>query len=372
MKVTIVGTGDLAKGLGNIFHAYAPTDDSIWELRATEPVPDYDPGPFLVHGSIPIIDLDVALHTSDVLLLAIPAWALKEFLKEKLASINPAAILVDCTNSNKKGEDVVGALRELDMDSITLWVKGFNDTGAISLLQHKVSSKKKPVTEVCGRDKEAVETVVKFAEAHGFATTVVQSECYEAIAMHQSEYGKEWVQSGAILFVLFCLTWIYAICRVSETRVYVPSVSCFNLLLTYWLFRYHLLSVQLRKGLSLVSPPPPGHKQGHLLDGAVGLCPGAASRCSCPSSQADSRSVCEDPSSHSLGTRPSQAARPSLALVSRHTHHYELDVRKSPLDLFLLRDYFLSQTFHFLPCNHFFVAFWAPFTTESFLLTTGT
>lgn len=230
MKVTIVGSGDLAKGLGNVFYRHGqPGGDSIWELMATEPIPDQGigPGDFLLDDeSIPMIGLEEALAESDMLLLAIPAWALKGFLREHISKIGANAILVDCTNSKKRGEDVAGALKEMELDGVSpFWVKAFNDTGAISLLQMKASSKKKFATDVCGSERWAVDAVVKFAEAHGFTTTVVPLEHFAAIAVHQSSFGPEWVHSGLMLVIIFFLTWIYAICRVSKNGSLPP---CFD------------------------------------------------------------------------------------------------------------------------------------------------
>jgi predicted dinucleotide-binding enzyme len=210
-RTLIIGTGDMAHALCHMFqnHNYKPSEHC---LAISKPglsrrflksyVGFHDTG-------VPLVHLEEAIYISDIIILAIPAIALKEFLGKHFDSMRNK-ILVDVTNSNVRGEDLQAMLGLTD----TPWVKAFNDNGAVDLLSDKPHSKKKTVTTVCGSKLEAVYEVKRFAEeAMGFAVKIVPCELYQKIAMHQNSLGDDWVHAAYIIIMLFALCEVYALVR---------------------------------------------------------------------------------------------------------------------------------------------------------------
>jgi prephenate dehydrogenase len=95
MRVIIVGTGDMAHGLGNMFYCNGKTDNN-YDVFATEPLPDENTGEFLISegDTIPILSLDEALQTGDMFIMCIPSRALKPFLRTNFSKLKEDAILV--------------------------------------------------------------------------------------------------------------------------------------------------------------------------------------------------------------------------------------------------------------------------------------
>jgi predicted dinucleotide-binding enzyme len=212
MRVIIVGTGDLAHGLGNMFYCNGQKDDR-YEVFATEPLPDSNPGEHLIADgdTIPILDLDEALRTGDMLIMCIPSKALKPFFRINFNQLEEDAILVDCTNSSQTKDDLAGCLEILGLEFCSSWVKAFNDNGAINLLQQKPNTQTVLVTEICGPDQQAVEHVAKFAEQLGLSPRIVPVERFDKLRGSQETIGVEWVHSIVLMTTLFCLTFLYVI-----------------------------------------------------------------------------------------------------------------------------------------------------------------
>jgi predicted dinucleotide-binding enzyme len=193
-RTLIIGTGDMAHALCHMFqnHNYKPSEHCLAVSKpglSREFLKSY----LGLHDTgVPLVQLEEAIHISDIIALAIPATALKEFLGKHFDSMRNK-ILVDVTNSSVRGEDLQAMLGLTD----TAWVKAFNDDGAIDLLLDKPHSKKKVVTTVCGSNLEAVQDVKRFAEeAMGFAVKIVPCELYQKIAMHQNSLGDDWVHAA--------------------------------------------------------------------------------------------------------------------------------------------------------------------------------
>jgi predicted dinucleotide-binding enzyme len=212
MRVIIVGTGDMAHGLGNMFYCNGKTDNH-YEVFATEPLPDANIGEYLIAegDTIPILSLDEALETGDMLIMCIPSKALKHFLRTNFSKLKEGSILVDCTNSKQTNDDLAGTLDSLGLDVFTLWVKAYNDNGAVNLLQQKPNTKTVLVTEICGPDKQAVKEVAEFTAQLGLSPRVVPMQRFDKLRGSQETIGAEWIHSAILMTVLFCLTFLYVI-----------------------------------------------------------------------------------------------------------------------------------------------------------------
>jgi predicted dinucleotide-binding enzyme len=213
MRIIIIGTGDMAHGLGNMYYCNGSKTNGQYEVFATEPLPDVNTGEFLIANddTIPIISLDEALQTGDMLIMCIPSKALKPFLRTNFSKLKEDAILVDCTNSKQTNDDLAGSLDSLGLDIFARWVKAYNDNGAINLLQQKPNTKTVLVTEICGPDKEAVKDVVAFTAQLGLSPRVVPIERFDMLRGSQQTIGEEWIHSAILMTVLFCLTFLYVI-----------------------------------------------------------------------------------------------------------------------------------------------------------------
>jgi predicted dinucleotide-binding enzyme len=213
MRVIIVGTGDMAHGLGNMYYCNGSKANGSYEVFATEPLPDVDIGEYLIADgdTIPIIDLDEALQTGDMFIMCIPSRALKPFLKTNFSKLKEDAILVDCTNSKQTNDDLAGSLDSLGLDIFARWVKAYNDNGAVNLLQQKPNTKTVLVTEICGPDKQAVKEVAEFTAQLGLSPRVVPMERFDKLRGSQDTIGEEWIHSAILMTVLFCLTFLYVI-----------------------------------------------------------------------------------------------------------------------------------------------------------------
>jgi hypothetical protein len=189
--------------------------DSHYKLFATEPQPGVFTRGFLL-DAVPIIPLKEALATAEMLLLCIPAFAIKQFLHDHRDDVLRAStIVVDCTNATRKGEDLYAAVQELHLTSL-LWVKAFNDNGAIVFLQQNPSSKHRLDAKVCGPNMDAVQKVASFAEELGLLPKIVPMDQYMAIRGDQSSVGKGWRHATWFITILFILIMIYTIVQYEQ------------------------------------------------------------------------------------------------------------------------------------------------------------
>jgi predicted dinucleotide-binding enzyme len=217
-RTLIIGTGDMAYALCHLFknHNYKPSEHC---LAVSKPGLNHQflksvPG---FHGTtVPLVELEDAMAMSDIIILAVPASALKGLLGKHFSSMKNK-ILVDVTNSSVRGEDLHGMLGLTG----ARWIKAFNDNGAVDILLDKPFSKKSMVTTICGRNLDAVDKVKIFAEeALGFSVKIVPIHQYQEIAMHQDSFGDDWIYATYTILVLFFLAELYAILRYNVFKGY--------------------------------------------------------------------------------------------------------------------------------------------------------
>ena len=227
-KVVIVGTGDMAHGLANVYHCFG--NKERFDVSVVEPLPGvelttqyfHDTGVKIV-ANVVKDDIDEVLREADLVILAFPSKFHGTFLSEREDVLcDGSKILVDISNDANRGRDLDDALPHGDaLRDVVPWVKAFNDTGAVALMAQTPSNKSKIVTEICGRNADAVQAVKDFGERGlGFDVKVVPHECYRDIRDKQQTIGKEWKVAILSLLALFVLTEIYAMFRYNYNKGY--------------------------------------------------------------------------------------------------------------------------------------------------------
>ena len=208
-NAVIIGTGDQALGLCSFFqnnNGGASGNSLLVTKKNLDPTKE---GTFLHDTLVPLANFTEAIGQADVIILAIPASALRVFVPENYPLLKDR-ILVDATNSSIRGED----LRELVGVTDVRWVKAFNDVGAIDGMVNKVHSKDKVASTMCSPYPDVLRVVKNFAEESlGFDVRVVPYERYADIATNQNSLGKEWLIAGAYMFFWFCVFQFYNIMR---------------------------------------------------------------------------------------------------------------------------------------------------------------
>ena len=125
VHAAIIGTGDLAYGLSHLFSINnSGTSGNALEVSK----PNLKKEGAFHDTKVPLTDFDDALLRADVLILAIPGYAMADFVSKNLKKLS-GKILVDVSNGGEKKF-------ELGDSSIEL-VKGFNDVGAVDILLKK-------------------------------------------------------------------------------------------------------------------------------------------------------------------------------------------------------------------------------------------
>ncbi|KAL9189520.1 hypothetical protein ACHAXT_009195 [Thalassiosira profunda] len=220
-NVVIVGTGDMSRGLTNMYHCFG--DKQEFDLVVTEPLPDVK-----VEESV-FTDKDVDVETlrdallfADMVILAIPGKHIQRFLEsQKDVLCDGTTVLVDISNSYVAGDDIEKSLYRLHLHNVVPWCRAFNDNGGVNLMTQHPSTKAKLVTEICGKDKGAVEKVKRFAqEGLGFSVKTVPHDRIKDIQSAQQSLGKEWIDSAIILVAIFVLFELYAILRYNHYKGY--------------------------------------------------------------------------------------------------------------------------------------------------------
>ena len=122
-RTLIIGTGDMAYALCHLFknHNYDSSEHCLAVSKPGLRINFLKKQPAFHDTGVPLVDLD-AITISDIIILAIPATALKVFLGKHFATMHEK-ILVDVTNSSIRGEDLQAMLGLTE----TLWVKAFNE-----------------------------------------------------------------------------------------------------------------------------------------------------------------------------------------------------------------------------------------------------
>ena len=220
-KVVVVGSGDKAHGLAHMYECNAKK--GCCDFIFTEPLPTQVYAPFNEYVSIE--PFPEAIKNADIVILAIPSYAIESFLIQNFSLLKDSCILVDLTNANKDKKDLKGALAALEID-FDRWVKAFNDTGAIQELQHKAESKTKIATNVCGPNEDSVSQVVAFAELLGFLAKAVPFDQFRDLRVSQDTIGWEWKHSTFFMVVLFLLVFTYVVIQVHER----PNFEWYTLL----------------------------------------------------------------------------------------------------------------------------------------------
>lgn len=228
-NVVIVGGGNLANGLSNMFSIYNIGDKYTFSI--------YEP----VESNIPSIsgashhdvdtsfrgykDIDVdakssTLSSADIIILAIPSSAIRSFVTNH-ENVLTGKIVVDCSNPTASGDDLRSVIESMGINNQFQWMKGFNDNGAVELINHKVASNKIVTTKLCGEDEAAVEEVKKLAEScMGFTVKVVPFTQFDVISRNQNELGKTWIHAAIIMMLIFAFAQIFSIVRDHMTEFY--------------------------------------------------------------------------------------------------------------------------------------------------------
>ena len=203
-KVVIVGSGDKAHGLAHMYECHARKE--CWNLVFTEPLSTRVYTPF--NKFVSVEPYPQSLENADVVMLAIPSYALEIFLVQNFSILKDSCILVDLTNAKKDKRDLKKTLAVLGID-FNFWVKAFNDSGAIQELQYHVASKTKLSTNVCGPNEDSIKQIVTLAEALGFKAITVPFDQYENLRGTQDTIGWEWIHATIFMVMLFLLTFVY-------------------------------------------------------------------------------------------------------------------------------------------------------------------
>jgi len=215
VQVAIVGTGDMSHGLSHLYSNNNSYTSGNY-LTVTKPGVHHKQ---LFHSTgVPVETLENAIEKADIVILAIPASQLQNFLIANLTVLR-SKILVDVTNSYYEGEDIQGALRGRDHQ--ISWVKAFNDIGAVDVLLDKPHSKTQFRTKMCSSDMDALKVVKAFAEESlGLSVKIVPFERFNDIKSSQNALGREWIHAAYILLFVFAYSEFYAVLRYNVYKGY--------------------------------------------------------------------------------------------------------------------------------------------------------
>ncbi|CAB9526512.1 Metalloreductase STEAP4 [Seminavis robusta] len=214
LHCAIVGTGDMAYGLA---HLYSNNNKFMLNtLEVTKPGLEMKEKRTFHDTGVSLGSFKEAIDRADIVILAIPAEALKGFVANYFQFLR-SKILVDVTNSSVRGEDLSSMCRLTEVE----WVKAFNDIGAVDILLNKPYSKTRVATTMCSPHKKALGLVQYFAEeSFGMTVKNVPPERYNDIAMHQNSLGQEWIHAAWVMMILFAICEFYAILRYNVFKGY--------------------------------------------------------------------------------------------------------------------------------------------------------
>lgn len=227
----IVGTGDMAHGLAHMFSCNSSS--SSFNLVVTSPkVTDNLNGSTFHATNVNLKSFDEAIAFADILILAIPGSAMLRFFQDNMSRINKDTVIVDVSNSMKKGENAFDAYSKLYLqrsdveekaaggDMGIRIVKAFYDCGAVYLLAQKSTCKTPVSTNICGSDFEAISIVADLAKDMGFTSRIVPLSSHVAQVSHQNSLGNEWVRATLVIGVVLVLTEVYCIIRYHHIKGY--------------------------------------------------------------------------------------------------------------------------------------------------------
>lgn len=220
----------MAHGLAHMFSCNSSY--SSYNLIVTSPsITETLNGSTFHNTNVTLRSFDESLASADILILAIPGSAMKNFFRDNLEKINGDVVIVDVSNSMGKGEnafdaythaymDVKGAEDKVEKNMSKHIVKAFYDCGAVYLLAQKSTCKTPVSTNICGTDFESISIVADLAKTMGFSTRIVPLSSYVKQAEHQNSLGNEWVRATLVMGVIFVLTEIYCIIRYHHIKGY--------------------------------------------------------------------------------------------------------------------------------------------------------
>lgn len=184
MKISILGTGNIGRGLGNKW--IEKGHQIIYGVRDPKN-PKYHS---LANKNVQLKTIAEALNSSDIVVIAVPFPAVKDVL-EKAGNLQNK-LIIDTTNALAGIPDGFRSAAE----AIQKWsgssrvVKAFNTTG-VDNLRNPVYQGMRIETLICGDDVNAKKIVQKLAEEVGF-------EVIDAGSLNQ-----------AILLEYFARLWIH-------------------------------------------------------------------------------------------------------------------------------------------------------------------
>mmetsp|Transcript_19099 Transcript_19099/g.31350 ORF Transcript_19099/g.31350 Transcript_19099/m.31350 type:complete len:455 (-) Transcript_19099:35-1399(-) len=211
IKVVVVGCGDKAHGLSRMFDLHA-NKMGQYQLVFTEPMPTKIFDPF-DSDYVTIEHFPECLANADIVVIAIPSYAMDSFLIQNYTLLKEGCVLVDATNPTGT-KDLKGELEALNISS-DHWVKAFNDTGAIQEMQNSLTTKMKLTTNVCGPNDRCVKKIASLAKYLGYSPTVVPIDQYEFLQSSQDSIGWEWLYATTVMMLLFAIAFTYVTVQVS-------------------------------------------------------------------------------------------------------------------------------------------------------------
>lgn len=179
-----------------------PKDEMMHSIKIASPTREFKPNTTFHNTGIAFVELQPGMQDADIIFLAIPGKAIPNFIDEHTTSLSHA-LIVDINNDPTAHE------AEAFENNNLRWVKGFNDVGAIDLLNRK--SKSRPKTRMSAMNTFTLAQVKTFAEeALGFDVQVIVQDRRKAT--EQGSIGKEWKHAAYIAIFFFIFFTIFVAC----------------------------------------------------------------------------------------------------------------------------------------------------------------
>jgi hypothetical protein len=236
IRVTIVGTGEHAIALSQLFSNYNIKVNG-YILEVTNPGIRSN-GNFHHFSGVTFAPLIESLIRADIVIIAIPATSLSTFFIDHIEILKDK-ILVDTTNpscnstntfcKNHKNEESLPRIiatttrRSIHDDDNNIlyqrlpirWVKGLNDFTSTDVVEYQnVTSNYTLTTKLCSKYPRALDSVRKFAELSlGLDVKIVPFRHYPKFNYHQNTVSDEWITSVYIILFSFIFTEFYSILR---------------------------------------------------------------------------------------------------------------------------------------------------------------
>lgn len=191
----------MAHAIANQF-VKTPKDEMMYSISIASPTREFKPNTTFHNTGVAFVELKEGMKNAEVIVLCIPGRVMGTFLDEHFEDLKHA-LLIDVNNDPEAHE--AEAFEKYDL----IWVKAFNDIGAVDILTRK--SKSRPSTRMSARDPYALADAKNFAEtALGFDVQALSHA--ERKASEQNSIGKEWKHSAYIAFAIYTFYFIIVIC----------------------------------------------------------------------------------------------------------------------------------------------------------------